>query len=302
MNPGTLEHTGADLSEPKLSPHQLAALHGLVRVGGRPRLGQYLVDTWQRRTFAWQLAKSRYHSDHARTRLGRGWNILNPLFEVLIYGVIYYYLMGSGTRPGNYTAFVTIGAVVFQFMSRVLTNGARSIEANSGLIRSIRFPRALLPLAVVLQNLLELIPTICLILPISFLTGEPVRAKWLLIIPALTLAALFSLGLAYFSAWLTSHFKDTLQLLPHATRALFHLSGIFFSIYEFGSSSWIRDLMAVNPFGWYLTLTRSALMSENDITQHATSQLWCLSAGVAVLAFTVGYLLFWVGEGRYGRE
>lgn len=285
-----------------LTLQQLAAHHGLSRVGGRPHLSRYLGETWLRRRLAWQLAKSRYHADSSRTRLGRAWNILNPLLEVVLYGIIYYYLMGAGRRPGNYTAFVTIGAVTFQFISKGMTAGARSIEANSGLIRSIRFPRTVLPVAVIMQNLMDLIPTMCLIIPIAVVTGEPVTARWFLLIPALILAGLFSLGLGFFFAWLTSHFRDTLQLLPHGTRVLFHASGIFFAINQFGDVEWLRQVMGANPFGWFLNLTRAALMSEGDVVQQASISAWLITTATTVLTLLVGFLLFWSGEERYGRD
>lgn len=280
----------------------LAQLHGLGPVSGRPPLRGYLTETWQRRAFAWQLAKSRHHAAIARTRLGPLWNILNPLLEVVLYGVIYYYLMGSANRPGNYTAFVTVGVVIYSFTARGMTSGARSIESNTGLVRSLRFPRAVLPIAVVLQNLLDLLPTMLLILPILLLTGEPVTWRWLLLCPAVILAALFALALAFFFSWLTAQLRDTLHLLPHANRAILHLSGIFWSLNQLSDAPWLQRVISLNPFGWYIDLTRGAVMAEPDAMQAASLTKWLVTTIVTAAALVAAFFLFWNSEERYGRD
>lgn len=296
------ETTTDDTAEAMLPPRELAASYGMIRVGGRPPLARYTVETLRRLGFPWNHAKATFRVDTSRTKLGFLWAALNPLLQILVYGTIFYYIMPNSSRPANYVAFLVVGLTVFQFILNGMTSGARAIMANEGLIRSIRFPRALLPISVVLHNLLDLVPTILMILPVILLSGESVHLRWLLVLPALALATLFSLGLAYTFAWITSYSKDVLQLLPYISRTLFYCSGVFYSVYQVDYGGWVQTLMIHNPFGWFMTLARSALIVDPEVTDPVTGALWLQATIVSVIMLVVGYLLFWLGEKRYGRE
>ena len=112
---------------PRMSLAEYAAREGLHKVGGRPPIGAYLVDVWQRRAFIYSLARFRIEAENGRNRLGMGWVVLKPLINAAVYGTIFGILLGRRSRPDQFVLFLVIGVFFFEYFSSCFTSGAKSI-------------------------------------------------------------------------------------------------------------------------------------------------------------------------------
>ena len=282
-----------------------AEVAGLRQLGGRPTLPAYLRQLWRRRHFALELARSRFRAENEATRLGAAWIVLRPLINAAVYGFVFGLLLPSSTRPANFLPFLVIGVFVFQYFSSCFSDGARSIIANMGLVTTLRFPRAVLPISIVLQQTFGLLWMVAMMVLLVLISGEPPRVTWPLIVPALFLMTLFNLGVAFIAARLTIHLRDVTQLIPFITRIIFYLSGIFFRVGNIADGHpTIQLLLAINPVHVYITLVRVALLGPEDIVVGAWDplQAWLLGAAWGVGFLVVGFLYFWRAEDRYGRD
>ncbi|GLY14823.1 ABC transporter permease [Kineosporia rhizophila] len=282
-----------------------AAQYGLVQLGGRPPLGKYLSELWSRRHLTWEFAKSRFRAQNEANRLGMGWVVLNPLIQAGVYGLVFGLIMPNSSRPENYPAFLVVGVFTFSFFSGCFADGAKSLISNRGMVRALHFPRAVLPLATVLQKMFELVAMVAVMAIIVMFTGETPDLDWLMIIPAYALMALFCGGVAFLAARLTVHMRDITQLIPFITRLFFYMSGIFFIIGERFKDRAFGPLLELNPLNVYISLIRYSMLEglrgvENGIEITATT--WALAGGYGVLLFVVGFLFFWQAEGLYGRD
>lgn len=287
-------------------PSGAAVPAGLRQLGGRPALPSYLRQVWRRRYFALELGRSRFRAENEADRLGAAWIVLRPLINAAVYGFVFTLLMPSRTRPENFLPFLVIGVFVFQYFSGCFAQGASSIVANMGLVTTLRFPRAALPIAVVLQQIYGLIWMVGMMAVMVVLSGEPPLPSWPLVIPALLLMTLFNLGVAFIAARLTTVIRDVTQLIPFVTRIIFYLSGIFYRVNSIGHGHpKIEFILAINPVHVYITLCRVALLgSAPDIVGPAWHpvQMWLLGAAWGVVMLVVGFLYFWRAEDRYGRD
>ena len=203
--------------------------HGLQRVGARPALLEYLAEAWKRRDFAMTMARFNSEAANARNRLGRWWTVLLPTIQALVYGLIFGVLMGS-SRPDNYIPFLFTGVFLYSFISGAFGAGAGSVTGNLGLVRSLSFPRMLLPVQATIQQVFNLLPQMVLLLVTWVVFAQPITWAWLLLIPITLLMIMFSTGLALVSARLTVHIQDLTKLIPFVVRIVFYTSGIFFNM------------------------------------------------------------------------
>ena len=281
-----------------------AANNGLQQLGGRPPLFAYVRELWDRRHFAFELARSRVRSQNEQDRLGLGWVVLTPLINAAVYGFIFGILLQSkNSRPDHFLAFLVCGVFTFAFFSGCFQDGARSIISNRGLVRTLHFPRAVLPLASVVQQLIALGPMVLVMCAIVLIDGEWVTWRWLRLIPAYLLMSLFCAGVAFVAARLTLHLSDITQLIPFVNRLLFYVSGIFFAVgHRFHGT--LAHLLIWNPVNVYITLVRDALLNRDRAKPgvHASLLQWELGVGYAVVLFVVGFIFFWRAEGLYGRD
>lgn len=287
--------------QPKaLSAEDLKALaerNELMQIGVRPPLWTYIADVWRKRQFIWTLASSQAYAANQKFLLGQVWAVLNPLLLVASYYVIFGLLLDTRRGTENYLGFLTIGIFLFSFIASSMTSGAKAITSNIGLVRSLRFPRAVLPISVTLTQLIHTLPALAVLLLLMVFTGEPLQKEWLLLPVAVVLLFLNVLGITFFLARIVEISRDIGNLIPVLTRLLRYVSGVFFSINSYADHPVVHAIMAYQPVAIPLTITREALLLEYpvDLTN------WLIALAWSIILPAAGFLFFWRAEARYGR-
>jgi teichoic acid transport system permease protein len=281
-----------------MSLSDYAREHGLKRVGARPALLEYLSEAWKRRDFAYTMARFNSEAANARNHLGRWWTVLLPTIQALVYGLIFGVLMGS-SRPDNYMPFLFTGVFLFSFMSGSFGAGAGSVTGNLGLVRSLSFPRMLLPVQATIQQIFSLLPQLVLLLLTWLVFAQPITWNWLLLIPVTFLMVMFSTGLALVSARLTVHIQDLTKVIPFIVRIVFYTSGIFFNMEHVLKNYPIAlEIEKYNPVYVFVSLARGL-----GVTGYSTTPfMWWAAVGWAFVTLALGIVFFWKAEERYGRE
>lgn len=280
------------MADPPMAPHA-----DLIRLGRKPTWREYLRSIWARRQFATSVPLGELKAQNMDTVMGGLWHLLNPLLLVGVYYIMFGLILQralEGTE--NYVTFLTIGIFVFFYSRKSIQAGAKSIVSNLTLIRSIRFPRAILPLAAVLGETVALGPAIAAMLAVVLLTGYWPQSGWLLIIPLFALQALFNFGAAMIVARVTDHFHDTQQFLGYALQMWFYLSGVLYPVETLITDPGIRALFLANPAYLFVTLMRDAVM-QGTLRPHLL--LYATVWSVAI--FVIGAAFFRAREESYGR-
>lgn len=283
------EEVGTPLAE-------IARSHGLKQVGGRPPLREYVGGLWERRHFVWVLSRSTAYAQNQDSYLGQAWNILNPLLNGAVYLLIFGILLKTNRGIDNYIAYLLIGIFIYTFISRVITIGSKAVTSKLGLINSLQFPRALLPVSVVLTEMITLLPTIAVLLVLVPLSGEPLTFYWLLLPLVLVLMYAWGTGIAFILSRLVVEVRDIANLIPFAMRVVMYFSGVFFSIQSYASGIF-GAVLQFQPVAVYIQLVRTCLMVEADQNWH----LWVAGVFWAVTTLAIGFIYFWRAEAKYGR-
>lgn len=280
---------------PPSSPPQL------VRLGGTPPLREYLRSLWQRRQFAWSTARGEVQTAHLNTVLGNVWHLLNPLLLIGVYFVVFGLVLETdrGVEDGLFLPFLAIGVFTYQFMQKAITAGARTISSNQGLIRSLQFPRALLPISTVLAGTMSYGSAFAVMVAVVLLSGQPLTIDWLLLPLVFAPLLVFTFGGTFVSARLTDKVRDLENILPFLFRLGFYGSGIIWAVDGYLTNPLYRRLFLANPFYVYVTLVRDLMMV--DYTTDYFGWLWLSAYTWAIVAFVVGLLIFRAGEREYGR-
>ena len=281
---------------PMSAPTGLTDAAELRDINQSARIKPYLNGLWVRRSYIWYVSVSDLRNQQITTVLGNMWHLLNPALSIAVYYVIFGVLLSTSRGVDNFILFLTIGIFIFQYSQRATTEGAKSIINNVGVLKAIRFPRALLPLTSTLTETLASLSTFVIIYLVAILTGEPFRWQWALLIPLLACQFVFNLGAAMMAARATTHFRDTTQILPFIFRLLLYISGVIFSAEAYVSASYAW-LFTINPFYCYITIGRWCIMGT-DLTGSVV-----LSAAVwTVTILVIGFLWFRAAEERYARD
>jgi teichoic acid transport system permease protein len=281
---------------------ELAKRHGLTSSGRLAGPWEYARQLWGYRHFITAHAKAKTASTLGTTHLGTLWQVVTPIMNALVYYIIFGVIIGTGAGAGNFIAYLCIGVFVFGFTQQVVGQGANSITANLGLIRALHFPRGSLPLSTALVEIRNFITAMCVLLAIVLISGEPVNAEWLLILPAMLLLAIFNTGLALLFARIGSKMRDIKQLIPFIMRFWMYGSAVLYPVTRFTDhlKGWKLHLIEANPMLVFIELFRHSLM-DNVKLAGSPGLLWTEAVIWAVVVGIGGFLYFWRGEKGYGR-
>jgi teichoic acid transport system permease protein len=261
---------------------------------------QYLAAMWSRRDFAVALPFEEVRSTHQDTLLGNLWHLANPMLSVAVYYLVFGVMLDVSRGIDNYILFLMVGVFTFNLTSRTVLGGATAISSNQGLMRSIRFPRALLPFSVVLSKLFTFGFELAVLAAVALATGEGIGLRWLLLPAILLLHSGLNLGGAFIAARLNDSFRDVQQLIPFFFRLLMYLSGVMFPLETFltgdRAGSVLPTLIRLNPLIGIIDMYRYVFLGlpvyDGDLIKGVVG-------AVGVLIF--GFWYFRSAEARYGR-
>ena len=285
----------------ELEPLRQGALaapqHDLVEIGARVPLRRYLAQLWGHREFALTLPMGQLQARNQDTALGRAWYLLNPLLLISVYYLIFGIILGIEERRGveNFLPFLTVGVIVYGYTRSSIQQGANSIVRGRRLVRSMYFPRSILPLGVLVAETVTYLYAVGAMLVMVTLMGERPTWRWALLPLVIILQGLMNLGLALFAARFTFQFPDFSNLLPFLLRLGLYVSGVIIPINaDLVPQDGLRMLLQANPVFNLLEMNRQLVLGTPF-----EPRVWLLGGAWTVVLLAAGFAYFRRAEDRY---
>ena len=118
--------------------------------------------------------------------LGFAWTWLDPLMTMFIFIVVFQYILAIKTK--NFPVFLLTGLIPWTFFSNSVIGSVNSITGNSGFIRRVYYPREIFPLTLMLANIVNMMLSLLVLIPVIFAFSIPLTINILLLpIPAVML-------------------------------------------------------------------------------------------------------------------
>ena len=207
------------------------------------------------------------------TALGFLWTILNPVFLMLVYTLVFsvYFRIDMESYP----AFLFTGLLPWLWFASSLQQGVTSILDGAGLVTRSQFPAEVLPVVAVVANGVNF--ALSLPLLFAFLLAFHVPAGLpLLVLPALVaLQLLLTLAVVLVAAAVNIHFRDLQHIVLHLLTVLQFLTPVFYPVRLIPEV--LRPWVLLNPLAVLMDAYHDVLYANRMPNG---------SALVAVLAFT----------------
>lgn len=219
-----------------------------------------LRDIWAYRELlyflTWRDVKVRYK----QTLLGAAWAILQPLFTMLIFTLLFGKLAGLPSDDIPYPLFAYAGLLPWTFFSNAVTNSGNSLVGSSHLITKVYFPRLIIPGAAVTAGLVDLV--IAFVILIGLMVHYRVGVTWnILMLPLLVLlTTLLALGLGMWMSALNVKYRDIRYALPFLIQLLMFATPIIYPM-SLIPTKW-RWVMLLNPLAGIIESYRSAFFGR----------------------------------------
>jgi len=210
--------------------------------------------------------------------MGFLWAVLQPVLMMLILTFVFGFLLqgivaskGIATER-SYAVFLLCGLVPWQFMASALSRGAGSLPENQDLIKKVHFPREIIPLAAVINCVINvLIGFVTLFVVLALLEGIGMIGRGVLYVPII-FAVEFALaaGLALLFSALNVYYQDIAYLIEVALAFGFYATPILYPLPKSmavlpvspGLQHWLYELYLLNPMANLIVAFRQAILDN----------------------------------------
>lgn len=187
-----------------------------------------LNELYSYRQMIYSLVKRDLRGRYKGSVLGFLWTFLNPLFQLIIYTLVFSVILKTGIS--NYYLFLFVALVPWLFFSTSLTAGASCIWAQQDMVKKIYFPREVLPISFVISQFINMLLTFIIIFIVIIFSGIGINLLAILYLPIIMLIEfVLALGFTMLTSALTVYFRDLEYILGIISMAWMYLTPIIYS-------------------------------------------------------------------------
>jgi ABC-type polysaccharide/polyol phosphate export permease len=240
-------------------------------------------DTYKYRELIWALALKELKIRYKRSVLGFLWALLNPLLQMIVLALVFSTVLRAPIP--HYAVFLVSVLLPWTFFAQSLSYAAESIVGNAELIKKVRIPKLIFPVAALTSNMINFLLSLIPLVVIVLVLRHPFYVTWLYLPVPLLALTMLTLGATFFFAALNVYYRDVSHILQIVLQIWFYITPIIYPIEMFGKYMWILKL---NPLIFALNGFRMGVYAGHLPTiQSILASFVC-----GLIALIVGYTLF----------
>jgi lipopolysaccharide transport system permease protein len=230
----------------------------------------------------WRQVKVRYK----QTALGVAWAIIQPVFTMIIFSVVFGRFGRVPSDGVPYPIFAFCALLPWQLFAFALTESSNSVIADPRLITKVYFPRLIIPAAAICVGLADFAVACFVLLGLMLYYGMlPTLA--ILTLPLWTLLAIATALAA--GVWLSAlnvRYRDVRYTLPFLSQLWLFATPVAYPL-SIVPAPW-RPLFALNPMVGVVEGFRWAVLGQGS----ASMMPIAISTGVVAVVLTAGLFYF----------
>lgn len=188
-------------------------------------------------------------------RIGISWAVISPVAFIMILSLIRGRMGGDDVHTIPVFIFMMYGMIIIQLFLTCFGNCAGAIKKNKPLYAFRQVQPLSSVIAIALFEYLVKVFVVVFLFLIVFLIGIEIHIdNLLLVIISMSMVWLFSIGLGLIFAIAQGMVEELVKIRELATRPMFFISGVFFSLQDIPKEYW--KYLDWNPILHAIELTR----------------------------------------------
>lgn len=205
-----------------------------------------------------EMTERELRARYKHTIFGFLWLVANPVLQMIIIGFIFPLFIKEPVAYYNH--YLLTGLLAWNFFSLSLSKTTPSIVFERNLIKKAVFPRAVIPLSIILSNLINYLAAFLLFLiPLTFL-GTLSPSSVLYFICGFTTLVLFTTGTSLLTSALNVRFRDMNFFIQAILIIWFYATPIIYSLSQIPPR--LLWLWRLNPLTAAIQLMQAALVKS----------------------------------------
>lgn len=241
-----------------------------------------IASVWAHRELVLVLARREISVRYRQTVVGLLWVLLQPLVTTAIFTTVFVFFIRIPDQGSSYPLFAFAGVTVWQYFTRIVTEGGNSLVSSSALISKVSFPKLVVPLVSPIAAGVDCLIAIVALVALTAAFGAHI--SWTVIFAPLVVLAvgLFGYSIVLSLAPLNAVYRDIGIVLPFVIQIAMYLSPIVYPASLVPEK--IRWIYELNPIAVMVNSMRWVVLGTNAPSL----------AGIGVFV-VVTMLLFWGG-------
>lgn len=145
------------------------------------------------------LIKRELRGKYKASVLGFLWTFLNPLFQMIVYTIVFSYILRSGIE--HFSIFLFVGLIPWNFFGISVASGSACVVNQENLIKKIYFPRLVLPISYVTSMFINMLLTFIVIFVALFITRYGINPVALLFLPLVMIDRISKLDTVFYGIY-----------------------------------------------------------------------------------------------------
>lgn len=219
------------------------------------------------------------------------WAVLNPLAQLVVYGVVFGVFLKAKPDPvygtDSYFLFLLCGLVPWQFFAQTVSSSTNALVSNANLVKkAVGFNPEILPVITVLSNIISHMIGVGLLLIIVLAFTGRLSPATPVILLYLFLIIIFSVGIGWIVSSINVYVRDVQQVVSVLMLAWMFFTPIFYSASIFPPA--VLPIVRLNPLYHLIEGYRYAILGGRFLPLGDIAPM----AVVSFLTFGLGGLLF----------
>ena len=244
-----------------------------------------IKELYNYREMIYSLVQKELRGKYKGSVLGFLWSLLIPLFQLVIYTIVFSVFMRSGIE--KFYMFLFVALIPWLFFNNCISGGATSIIQQKNLVQKIYFPRQVLPLAYTVSYFINMLLSFIVVFAALFISGIGIKLSVMCYLPVIMLVEfVMGLGGAFLFSALTVYFRDLEYIIGIVTMAWMYMTPILYPIDQVPEQ--VQPLLYYNPMTSVVVAFRDILYYQQapDMKTLIYAVVW----GIVLLV--VGSMVF----------
>lgn len=208
--------------------------------------------------YALYSAKSELKAEVASSYLNWIWWILEPLCFMLIYAFIFGVVFNA--TEDNFPIFIFIGIMAWDFFNRNMKHSVKMVKSNKSIVSKVYIPKFVLIFSKMLVNGFKMMICFGIVVFMMVIYKVPITVNVLYIIPIMITLFIVNFGFMTILLHFGVFVEDLANIVNIVLRAVFYMTGIFYSIESRIPQPYSNILLKCNPIAFLLSSIRKCLL------------------------------------------
>lgn len=255
------------------------------RFGAVRRLGGYIDYLLGYRSLLVSMVKKSFKGKFRYTALGYAWHVINPLFQIAVYYVVFTVVFGRDIP--NYWVYVSTGMFMYTFAASCIKGGCDCIVKNAKTVTKLSFARETLVVSNVLTNLITLAITYVVLAVLMVVSGVGLTWNVLYVPVIIAILTVFLTGLAFLLSAVTVYYRDVSNAVGVVMGCLVFAIPVIYTVSQIQSDA-VELIWHINPLFYFVESIHDSFYY--GVAPDAAYMAICLLC--AVVMFVVGLYVF----------